>query len=265
MAPPVISLDLPAEPFDQAVDLAARLGYESVAMHLNHHASAGAVLSVESSESDCVQLAKSAQVKGVQIAALILPGTTALEWLIPQPVEPGGPAHQVGRSFARLSAVLDRAAWLGARQIALPAIGLINSEETLDSSHDDAIRAALEALAIVRFEAQRRAIEIVVMVSPNGIFHSPTEARWFFDQVNSPWIGAGIEADDATIAWAAERLSALAHRVRSAIWRGTAIAGAVRSLLKTMTDARFDGTLLVRSTARPPARAEWDSHFAHVI
>lgn len=264
MAPPVISLDLPAEPFDQAVDLAARLGYESVAMHLNHSASAGAVLSVESSESDCVQLAKSAQVKGVQIAALILPGTTALEWLIPQPAEPGGPAHQMGHSFARLSAVLDRAAWLGARQIVLPAIEL-TSGGTCDSPHDDAIRAALEALAIVRFEAQRRAIEIVVMVSPNGIFHSPTEARWFFDQVNSPWIGAGIEADDATIAWAAERLGALAHRVRSAIWRGTAITGAVRPLLKTMTDARFDGTLLVRSTASPPARAEWDSHFAHVI
>lgn len=264
MAKPIISLDAPAEPFDHAVDLAARLGYESVAIHLNSAGAAGAPLSVEASESECVQLAKSALMKGISIAALIVPGASALDWLTPPRIEPGGQTHQTGLAFSRLSAVLERAAWLGARQVVVPAVGPTGLDTSIPTG-DDAIRAALEALAIVRFEAQRRAIEIVVMVSPRGVCHSPTEARWFFDQVNSPWIGAGIEADEATVAAAAEQLGVLAHRARVLIWRGATLDGSVALFCKAMTDARFDGTLLVRSPARPPARAEWDTHFAHVI
>lgn len=264
MVPPIISLDMPAEPFDHTVDLAAQLDYESVAIHVNHMGSAGAAISLESSESLCLQIAKSALAKGISIAALILPGATALEWLTPPRIEPGGQAHQPGTALGRISAVLERAAWLGARQVVLPAIVPMDAG-TSGSPHDDAIRTALEALSIARFEAQRHSIEIVVMVCPRGVCHSPTEARWFFDQVNSPWVGAGIEVDEATSAWAAERMSALAFRARMVLWRGTTIGDPVGPLRKAMTDARFDGTLVVQSPAKPPARAEWETHFAHVI
>ncbi len=264
MATPIIALDVPAETFDQSIDRAAQFGYESIAIQLHPVESAGAALSVEASESDCVELAKRALAKGVSIAALILPGASALEWLSPPRIDPGGQIHQAGQTFGRISAVLQRAAWLDARQVVLPAVGPTGLGTSVPTS-DDAIRAALESLANARFEAQRRAIEVVVMVSPCGVCHSPTEARWFFDQVNSPWIGAGIEADEATGAAAAEHLGALAHRARVLIWRGSAISGEVGSLLKALIDARFDGTLLVRSPAKPPARTEWDTHFAQVI
>lgn len=264
MAQPIITLDSPAQEFDQTVDLAAQLGYDFVAMHVNQAGVGGAAISLESDESECVAAAKSALAKGVSIAAVVLSGATALEWLTLPRIEPGGLVHHSGASSGLLSAVLERAGWLGARQLVLPAVVPIGVG-TSPLPCDDAIRAALEALAAVRFEAQRRAIEIVVMVSPNGVCHSPTEARWFFDQVNSPWVGAGIEADEATIAWATERMGALAHRARSVIWRGATIGEAVGPLLKAMIAARLDGTLLVCSPAKPPLRAEWDTHFAHVI
>lgn len=264
MAQLIITLDSPAPEFDQTVDLAAQLGYDSVAMHVNQAGAGGAAISLESSESECVAAAKLALAKGISIAVVVLPGATALEWLTPPRIEPGGLAHHSGASSGLLSAALERAGWLGARQLVLPAVVPIDAG-TSTASYDDAIRATLDALAMVRFEAQRRAIEIVMMISPNGVCHSPAEARWFFDQVNSPWIGAGIEADEATIAWAAERVGALAHRARTVIWRGVTHGDAVASLLKATTAARVDGTLLVRSPAKPPARAEWDTHFAHVI
>lgn len=264
MAKPMITLDSPAQEFDLTVDLAAQRGYNIVAIHVNQPGVGGAAISLESGESECVATAKSALAKGVSIAAVVLSGATALEWLTLPRIEPGGLVHHSGASSGLLSTALERAQWLGARQLVLPAVVPIGVG-TSPLPGDDAIRAALEALAAARFEAQRRAIEIVVMVSPHGVCHSPSESRWFFDQVNSPWVGAGIEADEATVAPASERLGALAHRARSVIWRGVTIGEAFAPLLKAMAVARFDGTLLVRSPAQPPHRAEWNTLFAQVI
>lgn len=264
MTEPIITLDSPALEFDQTVDLAARLGYATVAMHMNQSGVSGVAISLESGESECIATAKSALAKGVSIAAVVLSGATALEWLTLPRIEPGGLVHHAGASSSFLSTALERAEWLGARQLVLPAVVPIGVG-TSPLPSDDAIRAALEALAAARFEAQRRAIEIVVMISTHGVCHSPSESRWFFDQVNSPWVGAGIEADEATVASAFERLGALAHRARSVIWRGATIGESVAPWLKAMAAARFDGTLLVTSPAKPPPRTEWNTLFAQVI
>jgi hexulose-6-phosphate isomerase len=93
-------------------------------------------------------------------------------------------------SMECIRAGLESAAKIGASSIVVrPA--------TLSSEVDyqSAFWGILESMAKLRFDAQRRAVRIVLDMAGSGLASAPMELRTLIDQINSAWVTASLDID----------------------------------------------------------------------
>lgn len=121
---------------------------------------------------------------------------------------------------------------------------------------EDHLASWLHALQSLRFSALRQAVEVALEIGPPGPLTTPTETRRFFDDVNSPFIGAAMSLrGDRPDESETEFIQTLTHRLR---WiecgpsgtRGYEPAGKtpVQNLpadfAQLLENVRFDGNLV---------------------
>jgi sugar phosphate isomerase/epimerase len=260
---------------DLSFEAAGAAGYASVAIRLPWRSL------LDCNEAACIELAKRAARAGVRVGTLVVETDGKFDL-----VEAGlaataasvasGPPTAGGSQPPGLTGVidaLDRAAWLGAGQVILPPVEPHGDAAGPVRSYDDAVGAALAALLALRFESQRRTVEIAVRLSARGICRSPSEARDFFDAVNSPWIGAAIDIvrapADSEVQAAVDMIASLRHRLRAVRWQASPPGGvgAKRGdptpgecFARALNAARFGGTIVYTPDEGPPspfAPADW--------
>jgi sugar phosphate isomerase/epimerase len=98
---------------------------------------------------------------------------------------------------------------IGAETLVVPMDVLLTGKPASDGP----LHFAASRLLELRFEAQRRAVSLACEVRPPYLI-SPMEAREFFDRVNSPFVGAGINlAKFACEQDAADYVTEMTHRI----------------------------------------------------
>jgi L-ribulose-5-phosphate 3-epimerase len=151
---------------------------------------------------DCVQHA------GLGISALAADGMPA--------------AHLVASDFSarraasqQIVTTMDRARWLGTDAVVLA----IHSESGRPcaasiAGYETVYGLAIDALMVLRFEAEQRAVHIVLGGGWNDLLGSPFVVRRLIDEISSPWVGVSLNISGRLPTGRPEDwLSLLGHRV----------------------------------------------------
>lgn len=168
---------------DRVVELAASAGFDGVEWVIAEDGP----LTFDTPEGEFRHCADSAAASGVAISGLRM--VTRADR------HRGSPSAEDGKVvFDQAVAALDRARWMGADTvIAAPATVFGPGTSTARVRYEDVYRGALEALSVLRFEAERRGVAIACCCASNGFLLSPIETREFIDRVNSPWVGVCLD------------------------------------------------------------------------
>lgn len=98
---------------------------------------------------------------------------------------------------------------IGAETLIVPLDLLLNGKP----AQDEPLHFVASRLLELRFEAQRRAVSLACEICPPYLI-SPMEAREFFDRVNSPFVGAGVNLGKfACEQDAADYVTGMTHRL----------------------------------------------------
>ena len=83
-----------------------------------------------------------------------------------------------------------------------------------DTDYQAAYWGVLEGVGKLRFDAQRRAVRIVLDMAGSGLASSPMELRSLIDQINSAWVSASLDIDHvATLGAPQDWIRLLGRRV----------------------------------------------------
>lgn len=92
--------------------------------------------------------------------------------------------------------LLDFATDNGVRDIAVRHRGQRAGAGQRPVRYENVLADRLEWLAAYRFEAERLGVRVAIEVGMSDFLATPSEARDFIDQCNSPWIGARLRPND---------------------------------------------------------------------
>lgn len=170
-------------PIDQMISETSRAGFDAIELIV----ATDGPLGFETSEADCIRVAKCAANAGLAISGIMVEGHREANFASVDPA-----ARQT--AYDRARAALDRAAWLGTDAVVIvPAIVGKPAPPQPGARYEDAYSLALEAMLALRFEAAQRAVHLACAGCPDRFLPSPLEMRDFIDRVNSCWVGVCLD------------------------------------------------------------------------
>ncbi len=150
-------------------------------------------------------LRASASKSGAVVSALHAGGCS-----ISQLASPDAAIRQL--AMQRISLGLERARWCEASTLIVPT-----DDESTDADQlplEESLTRVLDALRQLRFKALTHAVRIACHVISDRLIATPTEARRFLDEVNSPFVGIAMNLSDACIqARVSDWIDSLGHRI----------------------------------------------------
>lgn len=117
-------------------------------------------------------------------------------------------------AIADVVGVLDLATRVGAGVVTITA-GAVQSEDgsAIVNRYEDAYHYSLKSMMGLRFEAAWRCVRLAFRVCRAGFLVSPMDARGWFDDVNSAWVGARVDPSTiGAIGCPIDWLRTLGHR-----------------------------------------------------
>lgn len=161
---------------DHMLTETARAGFDGVEMVMR----ADGPVSFDTSEAACCDIAKRARKAGLAISGL------AIDPACTPPFVSTDPECREA-AVAQVIAAMDRAVWLGT-DVSVLGPGVVVGSCAEATSYEEAYGRWLNALLVLRFEAERRAVCLGLRVPAAGFLLSPLETREFIDHCNSHWI-----------------------------------------------------------------------------
>ncbi len=178
---------------------------------------------------------------------------------------PRGPSAGHFNGHEPLEAAFSAAAACAARLVLVGAKALSGTSGA-PLRHADRLAALLARLMEIRFAASHHGITLAVELDDYGLLPTPTEARRFFDEVNSPHVGVEFDISrGGQRSDAGDWLLTLTHRIACVRVSHPAIltdaegaaadAGqpAIRDALRRI---RYEGMIHVTAPCETPAAAE---------
>ena len=189
-------------PLDRRFGEAVQRGFGGVALPI----SSTGPLRFDSPEEDCIPAAKLAARSGLGVVVVVTDEGEGFRL--------DSPAPEARRAAEdRIRAALERAPWVGAGAVVMPAVPYGPTAGRPALRYEEAHLHALEALLRLRFDAQQRTVRLAFPCGGSGWLRSPMEARDFIDRINSPWVGVGLDVGGVG------RVENAADWVRSLGWR----------------------------------------------
>jgi len=197
-------------------------------------------VSLHSGEDACRLAAHAIRGAGLTISAIELIG-----------VERGqlasGDAQQRSRGCELVRRAVERAVWLEAAAVVLPAAFISPDERT---TYEEAFFHLGESLLDLRFDAQRLCVCIACRVPAERFLLSPMEARDFVDRVNSAWVGASLDLSLAReFARTDDWIRMLGHRVIHAAISGRGAGTRVNEHARELNGNGYDSVICVEENA----------------
>lgn len=179
---------------------------------------------------------------------------------------PRGPSAGHLNGHEPLEAAFAAAATCAARLVVVGANTLYGMSGA-PRRHADRLAAILARLMGIRFAAAHHGITLAIDPDDVGLLPTPTEARRFLDEVNSPHVGVELDISRTTQrADPADWLLTLTHRIACirvgepeilGEAEGTAAAGAGRHAIRdALRRIRYKGMIHVTAPCETPAAAE---------
>ena len=194
----------PGTPIDRMLTDTAEAGFDAVEFVI----SSDGPLTFDLPDTTYIEIAKQARDVGLLISGLFL--REALEINVAS-------LRDEARETAveHTVAALDRAVQLGTNVvIVIPGVVGPPGSSSPWVSYEEAYLRSLDALLQLRFEAERRAIQIVCLVGSNRFLLSPMETREFMDRINSPWVRVCLNtAEILSIGYPQDWILGLGHRL----------------------------------------------------
>jgi L-ribulose-5-phosphate 3-epimerase len=234
-----------AVPIGELAARAAAAGFDAVELGITDRGP----LTWSTPEAECRRVAEGTRKAGLVISALVAGASLEAGLLSVDAAVRKTAAEQI-------VAALDRARWLGTDALVLrmaPEVGEGAVRPAVD--YETTCCLALDVMLALRFEAEQRAVQIVCGDDWNCFLGSPLEVRRFIDQVNSPWVGVGLDIAKAMPSGSTEDwLTLLGHRIfRIYVGDGPATAeGICRSAVtEALRRIRYDAPISYCGSAEP--------------
>ena len=204
-----------AAPLQEKLKQARAAGCDEVELTMG----GGASLATDIAESVCVDLAKEVESAGLGISALCVNEPCASGLVSPVAEDRQAAVEQV-------TAILDRAAWMGTDVLVLglgaagdSGLDRADGRAGLESPgaatpYDESCAFAMDSFLSLRFEAEARAVHLACRNNAARFLISPSEMRELIDRLNSPWCRVCLDLTVGVQYGAAEHwIRALGHRI----------------------------------------------------
>lgn len=199
---------------EATIEAAASAGFECLELAISNEGP----LSFDTPQERCADISKQLRDAGLSLSGLAIEDPTGTDFGVTKE----GPREA---ALGRVVAALDRVAWLDADVLTFaPGIVGLSGAQKYQARYEDVYASSLDALLVLRFEAEHRAVRIACQCGVNRFLLSPMETREFFDGINSPSVGACLDINAVRLyGFADDWLLTLGYRA-SRVRLGPAVA-----------------------------------------
>lgn len=226
----------------QVVRAAVKLGVEGVAWPM----APGGAWSDDSPHETWLELRRSAEASAISISSVRVSCNQVVNLLSDEQL------HRQ-EAVSRLCSAIERAHLCGALTLLLDPIGdKLPNELSAGRSFETGLARLLEGLRLLRFRTMPFGVHLACRLISDRWIATPTEARRYIDEVNSPFVGLFLDLSERCVASRElEWIFALGHRI---FWIDTAVRGMDEAAVHVaLHGIRYDGWVNARMAGEPSA------------